>query len=154
MGGKTKKRRTASYKDWTTEEGLLKIRGWARDGLINSEIAERIGIAEGTLYSWKNKYKEIDEALKDGQDIVDRQVEESLFKKAMGYEYEETKQIIEKDEMGKDRKRVEKVTKYYPPDSTAIIFWLKNRKPGEWRDRRDSTIDVKSENVVIIDDIK
>ena len=151
MGGK---RRTTSYKDWTTEEGLLKIRGWARDGLINSEIAERIGIAEGTLYSWKNKYKEIDEALKDGQDIVDRQVEESLFKKAMGYEYEETKQIIEKDEMGKDRKRVEKVTKYYPPDSTAIIFWLKNRKPGEWRDRRDSTIDVKSENVVIIDDIK
>ena len=151
MGGK---RRTTSYKDWTTEEGLLKIRGWARDGLINSEIAERIGIAEGTLYSWKNKYKEIDEALKDGQDIVDRQVEESLFKKAMGYEYEETKQIIEKDEMGKDRKRVEKVKKYYPPDSTAIIFWLKNRKPGEWRDRRDSTIDVKSENVVIIDDIK
>lgn len=154
MGGKTKKRRTASYKDWTTEEGLLKIRGWARDGLINSEIAEEIGIAEGTLYSWKNKYKEIDEALKDGQDIVDRKVEESLFKKAMGYEYEETKQIIEKDEMGKDRKRVEKVTKYYPPDSTAIIFWLKNRKPGEWRDRRDSTVDVKSENVVIIDDIK
>ena len=151
MGGK---RRTTSYKDWTTEEGLLKIRGWARDGLINSEIAERIGIAEGTLYSWKNKYKEIDEALKDGQDIVDRQVEESLFKKAMGYEYEETKQIIEKDVMGKDRKRVEKVKKYYPPDSTAIIFWLKNRKPGEWRDRRDSTIDVKSENVVIIDDIK
>lgn len=154
MGGKTKKRRTASYKDWTTEEGLLKIRGWARDGLINSEIAEKIGIAEGTLYSWKNKYKEIDEALKDGQDIVDRKVEESLFKKAMGYEYEETKQIIEKDEMGKDRKRVEKVTKYYPPDSTAIIFWLKNRRPGEWRDRRDSTVDVKSENVVIIDDIK
>ncbi|HQE49834.1 MAG TPA: hypothetical protein PKV93_10855, partial [Fervidobacterium sp.] len=61
----------------------------------------------------------------------------ALLKRALGYEYEEVKQIIEKDEKGKDRKRIEKTIKHVIPDTTAQIFWLKNRKPHEWRDKRE-----------------
>lgn len=133
----TRKRRNASYKDWITEEGLLKIEGWARDGLINEQIAQNIGIAEATLYDWQKKYPEIAESLKIGKEVIDRQVENALLKRALGYEYEEVKQIIEKDEMGKDRKRVEKIKKHAHPDTMAQIYWLNNRKPKQWRNRKD-----------------
>jgi len=133
----SKKRGPGKYHDWITDEGLIKIEGWARDGLTDEQIAHNIGIRRETLYVWKNKYPNISNALKKGKEVIDRQVENALLKRALGYEYEETKQIIEKDEMGKDRKRVEKTIKQVAPDVTAQIFWLKNRKPAEWRDRHN-----------------
>ena len=133
----SRKRGPGKYHDWIAEVGLLKIEGWARDGLTDEQISHNIGIHPSTLYEWRNKYPDISEALKKGKEVIDRQVENALLKRALGYEYEETKQIIEKDEMGKDRKRVEKITKQVIPDTTAQIFWLKNRKPHEWRDKRD-----------------
>ena len=129
--------RKGKYHDWITEEGLLKIEGWARDGLTDEQISHNIGIHPSTLYEWQNKHPEIREALKRGKEVIDRQVENALLKRALGYEYEEVKQIIEKDEKGKDRKRIEKTIKHVVPDTTAQIFWLKNRKPHEWRDRRE-----------------
>ncbi len=139
---KKRKRRNVTYKDWITEEGLIKIEGWARDGLINEQIANEIGIHPSTLYDWQKKYPEIAEALKRGKDVIDRQVENALLKRALGYEYEEVKQIIEKDDKGKDRKRIEKTTKQVIPDTTAQIFWLKNRKPETWRDKKDLDVSV------------
>ena len=133
----SKKRGPGKYHDWITEEGLLKIEGWARDGLTDEQIAHNIGIARTTLYDWKNKYPDISYALKKGKEVIDRQVENALLKRALGYEYEEIKQIIEKDEKGKDRKRVEKTAKQIVPDTAAQIFWLKNRKPHMWRDKRE-----------------
>lgn len=133
----TRKRRNTTYKDWITEDSLIKLEGMARDGLVNEEIANQVGIHPSTLYDWQKKYPEIAEALKKGKEVIDRQVENALLKRALGYEYEEVKQIIEKDEKGKDRKRIEKTVKQVIPDTTAQIFWLKNRKPHEWRDKRD-----------------
>ena len=129
--------RKGKYHDWITEEGLLKIEGWARDGLTDEQIAHNIGISRTTLYDWKNKYPDISNALKRGKEVIDRQVENALLKRALGYEYEEVKQIIEKDEKGRDRKRIEKTIKHVIPDTTAQIFWLKNRKPDVWRDRHE-----------------
>ena len=131
----SRKRGPGKYHDWITEEGLLKIEGWARDGLTDEQISHNIGIHPSTLYEWQKKYPEITEALKKGKEVVDRQVENALLKRALGYTYEEVKQIIEKDEMGKDRKRIEKTVKQVIPDTTAQIFWLKNRKPVEWRNK-------------------
>ena len=148
MSKKRSRRRSTTYKDWVTEEGLEKIAGWARDGLVNEQIAQQIGIHPSTLYDWQNKYPEIAEALKQGKEVVDRQVESALLKRALGYEYEEVKMIA--TESG--GKRVEKTRKQVLPDVGAQIFWLKNRKPKEWRDRQE--VEHSGDlGVVIVDDI-
>lgn len=117
------------YQEWLEPDGLLKIEGWARDGLTDEQIAEIIGINPATLYVWKQKYPEISESLKKGKEVVDRQVENALLKRALGYQYDEITL-----ENGVETKRV---TKEVVPDTTAQIFWLKNRKPNQWRDKKD-----------------
>lgn len=126
------RRRAVTYKDYLTDEGLIKLEGWARDGLTNAQIAHNIGIAEGTIYAWMKDHPKIDEALKKGKEVIDRQVENALLKRALGYEYEEVK--IEQTEDGYKRTVT---TKLQAGDTTAQIFWLKNRKPEEWRDKRE-----------------
>lgn len=122
------------YQEWLEPEGLLKIEGWARDGLTDEQIANNMGINVATLYRWKIDYCEICESLKKGKEVVDRMVENALLKRALGYEYEE---VSEKYELGILTER--KVTKkQVVPDTTAQIFWLKNRKPNDWRDKRNS----------------
>lgn len=119
------------YEYWLTPEGLLKLEGWARDGLTDEQIAKNIGISRSTLNVWKDRYSDISDALKRGKDVIDRQVENALLKRALGYEYEEVK---EKFEDGVITERT--VTKKeVVPDTTAQIFWLKNRKPDKWRDK-------------------
>lgn len=119
------------YHEWLGPEGLLKIEGWARDGLIDEQIAYNIGITRETLSQWKNKYSDISDALKKGKEVVDRQVENALLKRALGYKYEEIK--TEETEEGK---KVTVTIKEVVPDTTAQIFWLKNRKPDQWRDKQ------------------
>lgn len=127
------------YGAWIAPEGLLKIQGWARDGLSDKQIAHNIGITQTTLYEWQKRFSELSEALKKGKEVVDREVENALLKRAMGYEYTEvTQEPVENKDTGEVRMQVTKrVTKQIAPDVTAQIFWLKNRKPEEFRDKRD-----------------
>jgi len=252
--------RKGKYHEWLTPEGLIKLEGWARDGLSDEQIAHNIGITKTTLYDWKKRYPDFSAALKRGKEVVDREVENALYKRAVGFEYEEivyerisdtgeakrhdgvqeltqkewemcqayfdyrccycgstgeiTKDHLKPLKMGgkmnivnivpacrscnsskKDRQwqewytkssnfnqaRYEKIVKYTPfaskmvdllksdvdgelvvtkktrkfvvPDTTAQIFWLKNRKPEDWRDKRQIDADVKALPVQIIDDI-
>lgn len=124
------------YDYWISPEGLLKLEGWARDGLIDEQIAHNIGITTKTLYVWKNKYSSICDALKKGKEIIDIQVENALLKRALGYKYTETKTERE----GGTLTKVVTTVKEVVPDTTAQIFWLKNRKPDKWRDRREHDI--------------
>lgn len=119
------------YQEWLEPEGLLKIEGWARDGLTEEQIAENMGICRDTLYEWKKQFSDISDTLKKGKEIIDRQVENALLKRALGYEYEE---ISEKYELGILTER-KVIKKQVVPDTTAQIFWLKNRKPSDWRDK-------------------
>lgn len=121
------------YEYWLTPEGLLKIEGWARDGLTDEQISQNIRISRETLYAWKKKYPDISDALKRGKEIVDRQVENALLKRALGYEYEEVKKKFECGVMTERTVTKKEVI----PDTTAQIFWLKNRKPDKWRDKPD-----------------
>lgn len=121
------------YHEWITEDGLLKLEGWARSGLTDEQIAKNMGIAAGTLYEYKKRYPEIDESLKKGKAPVDIEVENALLKNALGYEYEETETIVTIAEDGTKTQRVKKIKRYAQPDTSAAIFWLKNRKPEEWR---------------------
>lgn len=131
--------RRGKYEDWLTEDGLLKVQGWARDGLSNEQIAHNIGINKDTLYEWQKRFSDFSDALKKGKEVVDREVENALLKRAMGYEYDEvTQEPVEDKDTGEVQMRVTKrVTKQIAPDVTAQIFWLKNRKPEEFRDKRD-----------------
>lgn len=124
------------YQEWLTKEGLLRLQGWARDGLSDEQMAANMGINAATLYRWKNEHCEICNALKEGKDAVDRQVENALLKSALGYKYDEVT-----EERRDDMLVVTKVVhKEVQPNTTAQIFWLKNRKRIEWRDRVENAI--------------
>lgn len=130
--------------DWLTEEGLTKIKGWAMDGLFDEQIAENIGIKRQTLYNWRMKHSDIFDALKVNKDVADRHVENAMFNNAVGFEYEE--------EMVTNAGEVVTVKKYSKPNVTAQIFWLKNRKKDEWRDKTEQEVEHKGE-VSFHDDI-
>lgn len=119
------------YHDWLTPDGLLLLEGWAREGLNDEQIAAKVGIRPSTYYEWANRFPEFAEAIKKGKAPVDIQVENALFKRAIGYDYEETVTEV----YGDGKKHVRKVKKHMPPDVGAIAFWLKNRKPEKWRDK-------------------
>lgn len=121
------------YHDWITREGLIKIEGWARDGLTNKQISQNIGISEETLYKWIVKYTELSESLKRGKEVIDREVENALLKRALGYEYIETT----REGIVSQLKVTKEVIKQVAPDVTAQIFWLKNRKPEDWREKKE-----------------
>lgn len=157
--------------EWLTPEGLTLLEGWARDGLTNEQIASNMGISEKTFYNWKNDNLQFLQSLKKGKAVADYEVENALFKRALGYSYEEKKyaavdmdqeeydEVIERElevfhrlhpkasteerdafiESIPRTKRVliEVKTKDVAPDTTAAIFWLKNRKPSEWRDKQE-----------------
>lgn len=143
------------YQEWLTHEGLLKIESWARNGLTDEQIAHNMGIRCSTLYEWKKKYSEISESLKKGKEVVDIEVENALLKRALGYKFTEVtkERVIEYDPTtgeatGSHLVVTKEVEKEVQPDTTAQIFWLKNRKPEQWRDKRDVELDaeVRSNN--------
>lgn len=135
------------YEYWRTDDGLLLLAAWARDGLIDEEIAKKIGISRSTLAEWKKRFSDISDALKKGKEIADIEVENALFKKATGFTVEVIKPIKLKEvkyENGRkvsEKEFVQMVTEevYYPPETAAQVFWLKNRRPDKWRDKVDLT---------------
>lgn len=153
------------YQEWLEQDSLLMIEGWARQGLTDEQIAKNMGIGLTTLKQWKKKYRPIWTALKKGKAPVDFEVENALLKRAIGFEYEETETIIEEID-GKQKKRVKKIKKVALPETSAIIFWLKNRKPEQWR-KFNPVVEAKikaetqsllkdtevasSENIIIVD---
>ena len=99
------------YEKWLKGENLLLLEGWARDGLTDEQIAKNIGITVSTFYEWKKKYSEISESLKKGKEVVDYEVENALLSSAL------------------------------EGNTTAQIFWLKNRRPDKWRDKQKEETD-------------
>lgn len=140
--------RKGLYKKWLEEDNLLRLEGWARDGLTDVQIAHNIGIHIGTLYEWKKRYPKFNDAIKRGKEVVDIIVENALLKSALGYSYDEvTKVRIDDEASGKSEiVEVKRVTKDMAPNPTSLIFWLKNRKPEVWRDSKkvDANIEVNN----------
>ena len=135
----------AKIDEWLKEDKLILLEGWARDGLTNEQIAKNIGIIPNTLYTWINKKKEIKESLKKGKEVVDFEVENALLKKALGYTITLHKQKVTKDGDVVDTEE----EMHVPPDTTAQIFWLKNRKANKWRDKVvDDEIKVASNGIL------
>jgi DNA-binding XRE family transcriptional regulator len=117
------------YQEWLKPDKLILLEGWARDGLTDEQIAKNIGITAKTLYEWKKKYSEICETLKKGKEVIDFEVENALLKHALGFEYEEETVTQQGD--------VVEIRKFSKPNTTAQIFWLKNRKAEKWREKQE-----------------
>ena len=115
---------------------LKEIEKWCGDGATNEDIWTRLKIGKTTFYTYMKKYPELKELLKRTKDVVDGEVENALFKRAMGYEYDEI--TVETDEQGREKTKV--IKKQIAADVTAQIFWLKNRQPAKWRDKQDVDI--------------
>ena len=139
--------RKGRYEEWLTEDGLTRLTGWARDGLTNIQIAQNIGVGERTFSEWVTRFPAISSALKKGKEPVDIQVENALLRRALGYDYEETITEVEDLGGGRTKKHVRKVTKHVPADTTAQIFWLKNRKPKQWREKMEAAVNVDVEDL-------
>lgn len=136
------------YQEWLTEEGLLQLESWARDGLTDKQIASNMGITEQTLNVWKKNYPSLFESLKRGKTVVDIQVENALLKRALGYSYDEVtkERVLDYDPstgqvVGSHMEVTKTVRKEVQGDTTAQIFWLKNRRPEQWRDKRDVSVE-------------
>lgn len=121
------------------KEKLIFVECWARDGLTDEQIANNLGISTSTFYEYKKNYSEFSESLKRGKEIVDYEVENALLKRALGYEFEEKTYETRWDEnQGRFREVLtKKVKKEVIPDTTAQIYWLNNRKPKQWRNKRN-----------------
>ena len=180
----------ASHKDWHSKEQLEKLQGWARDGLTDEQIAEKIGCHISTLYDWKSKYSDISEALKKGKAVVDVEVENALLKKALGTTVKTTqfKMVkIDKDVLKAKRNQfanaykldhpdktrreimiatalavptyeripVVETVQEIAPDTSAAIFWLKNRLPEKYRDQVFRKLNLaNAENVELDQELK
>ena len=153
------------YQEWLTEDGLLCIEGWARDGLSDSQIAQNIRISVQTYYEWQRRFPSFREAIKKGKAPVDFKVENALLKRALGYSYIETTTDFElvdtgktdedgKPIMEKKVKSVRSVKKEVAPDVGAQAFWLKNRRPDVWREKREEQIKVTNADYSLLDEVR
>jgi hypothetical protein len=113
----------------TQAEKLCKL------GATDLEIADFLEVDVRTLYRWKGENEAFCQALKAGKDVADERVERSLFARANGYEHDEVDIRVIGGEVVQTP-----IRKFYPPDTTAAIFWLKNRRPDNWRDKTESAV--------------
>lgn len=135
--------RPSKAAEWLTEEGLLRVKGWARDGLTNDQIAKNIGVHISTFCEWQNKYPEFSNAIKDGKAPVDTEVENALLKSALGYyvtvrkpiKLKTKRQLAGKGTIEEERIEYAEEQIYIQPQVVAQLFWLKNRKPAQWREK-------------------
>lgn len=104
--------------EWLEQDKLTLLEGWARNGLTDEQIAHNMGIVTSTFYEWKKKYPKFSEVLKKNKEVVDLEVENALLKSALS------------------------------GNITAQIFWLKNRKAKEWREKVEVTNNAEELNKV------
>lgn len=140
--------RKGLYKEWLEADNLIRLEGWARNGLTDEMIAHNIGITTTTFYDWKKKYPQFAEAVKRGKEVVDIMVENALLKSAMGYKYDEVvkERVFDYETETSAVVEVKRTTKEVAPNPTSLIFWLKNRKPEAWRDTKniDAAVEVRN----------
>jgi hypothetical protein len=101
-------------------------------GATDAQLADFFGVSVSTVNLWKVEHSEFSESIRVPKGEADERVEQSLYRRALGYEHDEVDIRVVGGELIQTP-----IRKHYPPDSTAMIFWLKNRKPAEWRDKQE-----------------
>jgi hypothetical protein len=134
------------YKYWLKEDNLAKVTKWAKDGLFDCQIAEKMGINKSTLYEWIKVYPEFSDAIKKGKEIADKEIVNALYKRALGYSCKEIREeyVVNADGVDNEGKSTKEITvthKQEPPNTAALIYWLNNRRPDEWSNKSKLDVD-------------
>lgn len=119
-------------------------------GATDEDVADFFGVDVRTIYRWKHAHPDFCQSLKAGKELADARVERSLYNRAVGYTYDSEKivTVTQGNNQGSVIERVP-IKEHVPPDTTAGIFWLKNRDPEKWRDKVDHSHSVNPINVNI-----
>lgn len=127
------------YHKWLEPDNLIVLEAMARDGARDVDLAKKMGITTTTYYEWVKKYPVISDAIKRGKEVIDAEVENALLKRALGYKYDEQTFESKLDPETNEYVLIptKTVRKEVVADTTAQIFWLKNRKPKQWRDKQN-----------------
>jgi len=133
---------------WLSDDGLMLLECWARDGFNYSEIARRMGVTPQLLARWKKDFPEMQKALSTGREIVDYKVENALLKSALGFTSKEVTVTIGKRMINGEWVNITKETKTKEniPNVTACLAWLNNRRPDLWKKNRDNVVDIEDED--------
>ena len=139
------------YTEWLEPESLALLTAWAREGLDYAQMATNMGISESTFREWRKKYPALSAAVKHGRAHAIAEIENALHKRAAGYTVAIQKMVkvrhVDYDEMtGRKIRETEELVatieeQHVPPDTTAQIFYLTNRKPDEWKRNRPEVIE-------------
>lgn len=121
---------------------LSKITEWSKSGATDEEICSALGIAQSTFYEYKKKYPELSEALRTGRQNVVLNIKAALYKRAIGFEYEERRGTQRNGQLT----NIEIYKRYYPPDTTAAQLLLRNYDKT-WRDKDVITSDLKQQEI-------
>lgn len=105
-------------------------------GATDRELADFFHVTEQTINNWKKSHNEFFDSLKRGKELADSNVADRLYQRAMGFEHDSEE--IKVVDGAIERVPIRKV---YAPDTTAAIFWLKNRQPAKWRDKQDVQVE-------------
>lgn len=143
------------YEQWLTEDGLLKLEAWSRDGLPYEDIAHNIGISLSTLKTWREKYPAISDALSRAREVADIRLENSMYKQATGYTYDEIIKVPKRNPAtGEVELVIDKViTRWMAPDYRATSFLMRNRMPEKWRDKPPEEHEKGGDSVEVIFDV-
>lgn len=109
-------------------------------GATDFELADFFGVTTRTIYRWKNTHEGFCQAVIAGKDSADERVVRALFNRAVGYSYESEKIFNDKGNVVRAS-----CVEHVPPDSGAAFNWLKNRRPDEWRDKKEVDNNLKAE---------
>ena len=133
-------------RDWARPQGAALLASWSASGATVSQIASRIGVTVSTLRRWRATHVEIARALDEADDLATTKVEAALYRRALGFDTEETTTTITEGPLG-TTEQTKVVVRHVAPDVKAATFWLKNRAPDRWSDRTEveHTINIMEE---------
>lgn len=133
---------------WLSDDGLILLEAWSRDGNTFEDICAKMGTNRMTLWNWRKQYPEIKKALETPKEVVDYKVENAVLKAALGYKTKEIKVTIGRKIFNGETVEMLKETtiKEIAPNITAAMFWLNNRKHDQWKKNRDKVLELDEED--------
>ncbi len=115
-------------------------------GATNPDLAGRFGVARSTIGQWIATHPEFADAVQQGRDVADAIAVESLFTRVTGYNHQAEKVVLHRGEA-----RTATYTAHVPPDTRACLFWLRNRRPEDWRAKAETTPEVFIDHIALLD---